>query len=298
MPSRHSGPQIVGCTFARRRSSAARPASNSPTCRRSCPTPMIASSCSGPSSLATSGDLGERVIAVVVAERLDDGAAEEVLAAHDERQRAPRAPAGRLPCAAMARVSAGRTNSDRSLASASISAGSSAGSGWCSNHANATVRKPIVPVGFSALHARRPPSDLVEAGEQRERAIADVLVACGARPRASSGTASSAGARRTSARGLRSRGKSNDPSLSMAALDSQPSGRGRLLSPGRHRTQTRGSRPATRTASAVASFDSVSAPAAGTRPRCSGTPPDTRRCSTTCSTTAVPSRPPTACPPG
>ena len=66
----------------------------------------------------------QRVRGLVVAERLDDGAAEEVLPLHHQAvQRVAHALAS-VPYAASARVSAGRTNSDSSRGSASSSRGS------------------------------------------------------------------------------------------------------------------------------------------------------------------------------
>ena len=76
----------------------------------------------------------ERVRRLVVAERLDDGAAEEVFAAADLAHQRLAARADRRPerRAASARTSAGRTNSACSLSSAASSCGTSARSGLCS----------------------------------------------------------------------------------------------------------------------------------------------------------------------
>ena len=92
------------------------------------PSAVAASSCSGPSSLAISISLGTAVGDLVVADRLDHGAAEEVDAAHRRRESAPRRPSGPCGIAASARTSAGRTNSPSSFSSAASSFGASAGS--------------------------------------------------------------------------------------------------------------------------------------------------------------------------
>ena len=85
----------------------------------------------------------DRVLRLVVAERLDDGAAEEVFAAADfahEHLRARACRRRRPASAASARTSDGRTNSPCSLSSAARNCGISAGSGLCSKKLYATVR--------------------------------------------------------------------------------------------------------------------------------------------------------------
>ena len=125
--------------------------------------------------MAIGGERVERVARLVVAERLDDRAAEEILAAADlAQQRLPRR-ADRRRCAASARTSAGRTNSACSLSSAASSVGDHRRVGIVLEEAVGDGAQPIVRARQRLAH-RVLRARIVEAGQQHQRAIADVAV--------------------------------------------------------------------------------------------------------------------------
>ena len=161
------------------------------------PSASTASSCSGPSSMATSVELRHGVGAVEVAERLDDRAAEVVDAAGDVDERAPSRTFGSSPTAASARMSDGRTNSPSSLASAVEKSARERAIGVALEIAVRHLAQPIVRRRQRFLHLIRR-ARIVETGQQHQAAKADVAVLVFARPPA----AARAPPRRT-ARGAR-----------------------------------------------------------------------------------------------
>ena len=112
---------------------------------------------------------------LVVAERLDHGAAEVIDAARRVADQHRRRPWDRCAIAASARTSAGRTNSPSSFSSAASSLGVSAGRGLLLEVAVGDLAQPIVRRGQRRVH-RVGGARIVEAGQQDRGPEADVAV--------------------------------------------------------------------------------------------------------------------------
>ncbi len=213
---------------------------------------------------------------------------------------------GSFDCAASARVSAGRTNSDCSFWKPSIRAGSTAGSGWSSYQPYATMRsRSLRSAANVAHHLSR--GRARKSRQQRQRAISHVLVRVRAHRRGKRRARRFPPARDGALRAASVRtGWSRELSCLTAAwaaaavvISFACSSAGRARRPrGAHDTADGHERSGGGKVADHRAIRRASGPAAGTPPRSAGMPPDTCRCNRRCSTTTASCRPTRACPRG
>ena len=127
-------------------------------------------------------DVCQRKPSLILAQRFNDGAAEEVVPPqHQRRQHGLRPRVLRLRRQRARQRRAARTPTSRRR-SAATSAGSATGSGLCSNHANATIRRRSFRSAFSSSMTAAAVAP-AESGQQRRAPGSARIHRCGIGPR-------------------------------------------------------------------------------------------------------------------